>query len=53
MLALVAGGLTNQTIGRRLGISARTVNKHLEHVYAKTGTTNRTQAAACWFGRLP
>ncbi len=48
VLALVASGLTNDQIGRRRGISARTVNKHLEHLFAKTGLTNRTQAAAHW-----
>ncbi len=48
VLSLVASGLTNDQIGRRLGISARTVNKHLEHVFAKTGMRNRTQLAARW-----
>lgn len=46
-LHLAAGGLTDQQIARRLGISTLTVSKHLQHIYRKTGTTNRTQAAAC------
>jgi DNA-binding CsgD family transcriptional regulator len=33
-------------IGRRLGIAQRTVGKHLENIYRKTQTTNRTEAAA-------
>ncbi len=48
VLSLVASGLTNDQVGRRLGISARTVDKHLEHIYTKTGLRNRTEAAARW-----
>jgi DNA-binding CsgD family transcriptional regulator len=48
VLTLVATGLSNVQIGLRLGISARTVNKHLEHIFTKTGLSNRTQIAACW-----
>jgi DNA-binding NarL/FixJ family response regulator len=48
VLALVAAGLSNVEIGLRLGISARTVNKHLEHIFTKTGLSNRTQAAGYW-----
>lgn len=44
VLALVAHGLTNHAIGRRLGISAKTVNTHLEHVYAKLGVSTRVAA---------
>ena len=48
VVTLVATGLSNAQIGLRLGISARTVNKHLEHIFAKTGLSNRTEAAAWW-----
>jgi len=44
VLELVAHGMTNQAIGRRLGISAKTVNTHLEHVYAKLGVSTRVAA---------
>lgn len=44
VLQLVAGGLTNAAAGRRLGISAKTVNAHLEHVYAKLGVSTRASA---------
>jgi DNA-binding CsgD family transcriptional regulator len=44
VLDLVADGLTNVAIGRRLGISPKTVNAHLEHVYAKLGVSTRASA---------
>jgi DNA-binding CsgD family transcriptional regulator len=47
VLALVAGGKTNPEIGLILSISARTVQKHLEHVFAKIGVETRTAAAVC------
>jgi DNA-binding CsgD family transcriptional regulator len=47
VLALVAGGKTNAEIGLILSISARTVQKHLEHVFAKIGVETRTAAAVC------
>lgn len=40
-----AAGETNREIAVALGISARTVQKHLEHVYEKIGTRNRTATA--------
>jgi DNA-binding CsgD family transcriptional regulator len=46
VLALVTAGRTNAEIGLRLGISQRTVVKHLEHVFAKLGVGTRTAAAA-------
>jgi HD-GYP domain-containing protein (c-di-GMP phosphodiesterase class II) len=44
VLQLVAEGLTNVAAGRRMGISAKTVNAHLEHVYAKLGVSTRASA---------
>ncbi|MGW6930754.1 response regulator transcription factor [Lentzea sp. NPDC054927] len=44
VLGLVAEGLTAHAIARRLLISPRTVQKHLEHVYAKLRTTDRVSA---------
>ncbi|MCB1439339.1 MAG: response regulator [Nitratireductor sp.] len=38
-------GKTNKDIGVILDLSARTVNKHLEQVFAKMGVDNRTSAA--------
>ena len=43
---LVAAGLTNPEIGRRLLVSAGTVKAHLGHIYAKTGLSHRAELAA-------
>src|SRR3979490_1115151 len=43
---LVAQGLTNREIARRLFISERTVDGHLEHVREKLGVNTRAQIAA-------
>jgi DNA-binding NarL/FixJ family response regulator len=45
VLALVATGLANKQIARRLGISERTVKAHLTAVFQQLGVTDRTQAA--------
>jgi DNA-binding NarL/FixJ family response regulator len=51
VLSLVAEGLTDAAIGRRLGCSPRTVDKHLEHAYRRLGVSCRTAAvAACLAG---
>jgi DNA-binding CsgD family transcriptional regulator len=42
----VVGGASNTQVGLSLGISRRTVEKHLEHIYAKLNVTNRTHAVA-------
>jgi DNA-binding CsgD family transcriptional regulator len=39
-------GKTNSEIGTILGISSRTVQKHLEHLFADLGVETRTAAAA-------
>jgi DNA-binding CsgD family transcriptional regulator len=46
VLTLVAEGLTNREIGRRLGISPGTVRSHLEHAYPKLGVSTRTAATS-------
>jgi DNA-binding CsgD family transcriptional regulator len=43
---LVAEGLTNGAVARRLYISPHTVNTHLRHVFAKLGVPNRVALAA-------
>jgi DNA-binding CsgD family transcriptional regulator len=45
VLGWVAQGKTNPEIGRIAGLSARTVGKHLERVYARLGVETRTAAA--------
>ncbi|KGN31739.1 hypothetical protein N802_03395 [Knoellia sinensis KCTC 19936] len=48
--ALVARGLSNAQVGLRLGITERTVRKHLEDVFARTGCTSRSAVAVWWHG---
>jgi DNA-binding NarL/FixJ family response regulator len=45
VLALVAEGLPNKLIARRLDISEKTVKAHLTSVFQRIGVTDRTQAA--------
>ncbi|MDT7783854.1 MAG: hypothetical protein QOF58_2273 [Pseudonocardiales bacterium] len=45
VLRLVAIGLANKQIGRRLGISERTVKAHLGRVFRQIGVADRTSAA--------
>jgi DNA-binding NarL/FixJ family response regulator len=52
VLRLMAGGLTDAAIGRRLGCSPRTVDKHLEHIYRKLGVSSRTAAIAAVYKSL-
>ena len=46
VLAYVAVGKTNPEIGTILGISSRTVSKHVEHILERLGVETRTAAAA-------
>src|ERR1700686_5158635 len=45
---LVAEGLTNREIAKRLFISERTADGHLEHIREKLSVSSRAQVAA-WF----
>ncbi len=44
VLKLVAAGLTNAQVAKRLFISPRTVNAHLNRIYGKIDVTSRTAA---------
>ena len=46
VLLWISRGKANREIGEILGISPRTVNKHLEQVFVKLGVENRASAAA-------
>jgi len=46
VLSWVAKGKTNRDVADILGMSPRTVNKHLEHVFEKFGVETRAAAAA-------
>ena len=45
VLLWIAKGKSNRDIGEILGLSARTVTKHLEQIYEKRGVENRASAA--------
>lgn len=50
ILALLAQGRQSEEIARDLGLSRRTVEKHLEGVYARLGVRNRVEATAVALG---
>jgi NarL family two-component system response regulator LiaR len=45
VLQLIARGLTNEQLGKKLFISEATVRTHVSHILGKLGLGNRTQAA--------
>ena len=47
---LVTQGLGNREIAERLVLAKRTVDSHIEHIFAKLGFTSRAQIAA-WVSR--
>ncbi len=55
VLRLLARGFSNKEIASRLVISRKTVGKHVEHIYAKIGASNRAAASlfAVQHGLLP
>jgi DNA-binding CsgD family transcriptional regulator len=48
VLRLVATGHTNDQTALRLGISTRTVRKHLESIFSKAHVSSRAAAVAWW-----
>jgi DNA-binding CsgD family transcriptional regulator/tetratricopeptide (TPR) repeat protein len=51
VIALVATGLTNPEVARRLYVSRHTIESHLSHVFAKLGLASRVQLAVQAAGR--
>jgi DNA-binding NarL/FixJ family response regulator len=45
VLGLLAAGMANKQIARRLGISEKTVKGHLTNLFQRIGVSDRTQAA--------
>lgn len=45
VLGLLARGLSNREIAENLVISPKTASNHIEHIYSKTGVTNRARAS--------
>lgn len=52
VLSWLAKGKTNRDIADILGLSHRTVNKHLEHIFEKLGVETRAAAAALASGQF-
>jgi DNA-binding NarL/FixJ family response regulator len=46
VLRLVAGGLTNKEIARDLGLSERTVDRHVSNIFVKIDVSSRAAATA-------
>ena len=44
VLQLLAGGASNQEIAQELVITLDTVKRHVSHIFAKLGVSNRVQA---------
>lgn len=53
VMAWLSGGKTDRDIATILGISRRTVHKHLQRVYEKLGVETRTAAVARWRAAAP
>ncbi len=51
ILVLVAQGLSNREMAEQLVLSPRTIERHLENLYRKTGARNRAEATAYAFTR--
>ncbi|MGH9157406.1 MAG: response regulator transcription factor [Acidimicrobiales bacterium] len=45
VLRLLALGLTTRQVGERLVISAKTADRHVQHIYTKIGVSTRGAAA--------
>lgn len=52
VLTLIAEGLTNHKISRKLSVSENTVKYHIQNIYSKLNVTNRTGAARYYLNRL-
>ena len=50
---LVARGLSNRDIAARLVISKRTVDAHVNHIFAKLGLSSRVQLTIWLRDRVP
>jgi predicted ATPase/DNA-binding CsgD family transcriptional regulator len=51
--ALVANGLSNKEIARDMAISKRTVDAHVDHIFAKLGISSRVQLTLWLRDRMP
>ncbi|MGW0878441.1 response regulator transcription factor [Streptomyces sp. NPDC002671] len=51
VLVLIAEGLSNQEIARKLHVSTATVKTHINNLFAKTGLKDRAQAVRYAYGK--
>lgn len=51
VLDLLSTGLSNAMIGHQLALTEKTVKNHLNHIFAKLGVANRTEAVLRWHER--
>lgn len=51
-LGLAARGWTDSHIGRELGLSTRTIERHMRHIMIKLDVSNRAAAVAAAFGLI-
>jgi non-specific serine/threonine protein kinase len=49
--ALVAGGLSNVQVAEALRLSENTLKFHVQHLFARLGVKNRTEAALRYAAR--
>lgn len=52
ILMWISRGKTNKEVGMILGISPRTINKHLEHIFEKLGVATRAAAVSMVLQRI-
>ncbi len=50
VMELIAGGLSNREIARRLVISEKTVKNHVHHIYQRLNAESRNHSVALWRG---
>ena len=50
IFSLLAAGSTSQMVGEELGISVRTVEKHVQNIYSRLGARNRSEAISILLG---
>lgn len=50
IFSLLAAGATSQAVGQELGISVRTVEKHVQNIYSRLGARNRAEAISILLG---
>lgn len=53
VLQMVRAGLTDKEVAARMGLSPRTVQKHLERTFRRLGVANRTAAVMASTGEQP